>query len=134
MERDIINLAEQYTGKEIPLHDHEAFLMIFVEGENDEAIHRQANEIGSICLNNGAVDVFMPTDSRAKRNIAKFVETAHRMGEEHQIPTIALGHAGDGNVHLTLMGQARDEDEPTVKELLTKLCQGGGCVGGTIYG
>lgn len=163
MERDMINLAEQYTGKEIPLHDHEAFLMIFVEGENDEEIHRQANEIGSICLNNGAVDVFMPTGSRAKRNllearekfyyalqhfgmldfadvvvprsnIAEFVETAHRMGEEHQIPIIALGHAGDGNVHLTLMGQARDEDEPTVKELLNKLCQVGVSLGGTISG
>ena len=163
MERDIINLAEQYTDKEIPLHDHEAFLMIFVEGENDEEIQRQANEIGSICLNNGAVDVFMPTGSRAKRdllevrekfyyalqrsgmldladvvvprsNIAEFVETAHRMGEEHQIPTIVLGHAGDGNVHLALMGQARGKDEPTVKELLNKLCQVGVSLGGTISG
>ena len=163
MERDMINLAEQYTGKEIPLHDHEAFLMIFVEGENNEEIHRQADEIGSICLNNGAVDVFMPTGSRARRNllevrekfyyalqhfgildfadvvvprsnIAEFVETAHRMGEEHQIPIIALGHAGDGNVHLMLMGQARDEGEPTVKELLNKLCQLGVSLGGTISG
>jgi glycolate oxidase len=163
MERDMIKLAEQYTGKEIPLHAHEAFLMIFVEGESDEEIHRQANEIGSICLNNGAVDVFMPTGSRAKRNllearekfyyalqhfgmldfadvvvprsnIAEFVEIAHRMGEEHQIPIIALGHAGDGNVHLTLMGRTREEDEPTVKELLKKLCQVGVSMGGTISG
>lgn len=163
MERDIINLAEQYTGKEIPLHDHEAFLMIFVEGENDEEIHRQADEIGSICLNNGAVDVFMPTGSRAKRdllearekfyyalqhfgmldfadvvvprsNIAEFVETAHRMGEEHQILTSAHGHAGDGNVHLTLMGRAKDKDEPKVKELLNKLCRVGVSLGGTISG
>jgi glycolate oxidase len=163
MERDVINLAEQYTGKEIPLHDHEAFLMIFVEGENDEEIHRQANEIGSICLDNGAVDVFMPTGSRAKKNllearekfyyalqhfgmlaftdivvprsnIAEFVETAHRMGEDYQIPIIALGHAGDGNIHLTLMGQARDEHEPAVKELHSKLCQVGVSLGGTISG
>ncbi|NWF77474.1 MAG: FAD-binding protein [Chloroflexi bacterium] len=163
MERDMINLAEQYTGKEIPLHDHEAFLMILLEGENDKEIHRQANEIASICLNNGAVDVFMPAGSRAKRdllearekfyyalqrfgmvdfadvvvprsNIAEFVETAHRMGEEHQIPIIALGHAGDGNVHLTLMGQAGGEDEAGVKKLLSKLCQVGVSLGGTISG
>jgi len=163
MERDVINLAEQYTGKEIPHHNHEASLMIFVEGENDEEIRRQADEIGSICLNNGAVDVFMPTGSRAKRNllevrekfyyalqhfgildladvvvprsnIAKFVETAHRMGEEHQIPIIALGHAGDGNVHLNLMGHTKDKDEPAVKDLLNKLCQVGVSLGGTISG
>jgi glycolate oxidase len=163
MEKDIINLAEQYTGKEIPLHDHEAFLMIFLEGENDDEIHRQANEIGSICLNNGAVDVFMPVGSRARKNllevreklyyalqhfgmldfadivvprsnIAEFVETAHRMGEEHRVPIIALGHAGDGNVHLALMGQARGEDEPMVKDLLNKLCRVGVSLGGTISG
>jgi glycolate oxidase len=41
-EKDIVGITEQYTGKEIPLHDHNAFLMIFVEGAGDDDIHRQA--------------------------------------------------------------------------------------------
>lgn len=163
MQRDIVSMTEQYTGKEIPLHDYEAYLMIIVEGENEEEIHRQAGEIGPICLNNGAVDVFIPGSERAKRNllefrekfyyalkqfgtldiadvvvprstIAEFVETAQRKGEEYGIPVIAMGHAGDGNVHLALMGQATDELNEKAKELLTGICRAGVSLGGTISG
>jgi len=69
MEKDIIHMAEEYAGKEVPLHDYEAFLMIFLEGDNEEEIHRQAGEIGPICLSNGAVDVYSPATERAKRNL-----------------------------------------------------------------
>jgi len=152
MQKDIIHMTEQYTGKEIPLHDYEAFLMIFLEGDNEDEIHRQAGEIGPICLSNGAVDVYTPASERAKRNllearekfyhalkrsgmldfadvvvprsrIAEFVETSHRIGEEYGITVIAVGHAGDGNVHLAIMGQATDEMQKRVKELLGKICE-----------
>jgi len=38
MERDIINMVEQYTGKEIPLHNYEAFLMIIVEADSEDVV------------------------------------------------------------------------------------------------
>jgi len=163
MEKEIVNLTEQYTGKEIPLHDYEAFLMMILEGDNEEEIHQQADEIGSICLNNGAVDIFILASEREKRHllefrekfyptlqrcgtldsadivvprskIVEFVERAHSVGEEYGIPVIALGHAGDGNVHLSLMGQATDELMKRAKELLTKVYEVGVSLGGTISG
>ncbi|MFC1864536.1 FAD-binding oxidoreductase, partial [Chloroflexota bacterium] len=163
MQRDVITITEQYMGKEIPLHDYEAFLMIIVEGDNEEETHRQANEISPICLNNGAVEVFIPGSEKAKRNliefrqkaytalkwfgtldiadvivprskIAEFVETAKRMGGEYGIPVIAIGHAGDGNVHFAFMGQATDGLEEKAKELLARTCQVGVSLGGTISG
>jgi glycolate oxidase len=163
MERDIINMTEQYTGKEIPSHDYDAFLMMIVEGNDEEEIHRQAGEIGAICQKNGAVDVFVPSSERAKRNllesrekfyhvlkragmleftdvvvprssIAVFVETAKRMGKEYGIPIIAIGHAGDGNVHLAFMGETRDGAGGGSEELLAKVCQLGVSLGGTISG
>jgi len=163
MEKDIVSLTEQYMDKEIPLHDYEAFLMMIVEGDSEEEIHQQADEIGSVCLNNGAVDVFIPASERAKRNllefrekfyptlqrcgtldiadvvvprskIAEFVERTHSAGEEYGIPVIAMGHAGDGNVHLSLMGQATDELVKRAKELLTKVYEVGVSLGGTISG
>jgi len=163
MEKDIVNLTEQHTGKEIPLHDYEAFLMMIVEGDSEEEIHKQADEIGSVCLNNGAVDVFILAGEREKRNllafrekfystlqrcgtldiadvvvprskIVEFVERAHSVGEEYGIPVIAMGHAGDGNVHLSLMGQATDELVRRAKELLTKVYEVGVSLGGTISG
>ncbi|HEY31990.1 MAG TPA: FAD-binding protein [Dehalococcoidia bacterium] len=163
MEKDIIHMAEEYAGKEVPLHDYEAFLMIFLEGDNEEEIHRQAGEIGPICLSNGAVDVYSPATERAKRNlldvrekfyyalkragmldfadvvvprsrIAEFVEMSHRTGEEYGIPVIAVGHAGDGNVHLAILGEATDEMQKKVKELLGRICREGVAMGGTISG
>jgi len=163
MQRDIVNMTEQYTGKEIPFHDFEAFLMIFVEADNEEEINRMVSEIEQICLNNGAVDVFIPGSERAKRNllelrekfhpalkhfgalditdavvprskIAEFVKAAQELGGEYGIPVIALGHAGDGNVHFSLMGQAIDKLEEKAKELLTRIYQVGVSLGGTISG
>jgi glycolate oxidase len=160
-EKDIVGITEQYTGKEIPLHDHNAFLMIFVEGAGDDDIHRQANEIVSICKDNAAVDI--PASERAKRNllefrekfyyalqrsgllefadvvvprskIAEFVEKAHSIGEKFRIQVIAVGHAGDGNVHLSLMGKSTGKNEKKVKELLVRLCEVGVSLGGTISG
>ena len=163
MERDIINMVEQYTKREIPLHDYEAFLMIIVEADDEDEIHRMASQIGEVCLNHGAVDVFIPGSERARRNllesrekfysvighfgmldiadvvvprsrIAEFVERTKKIAGEYGIPLIAYGHAGDGNVHLHPMSQGTDKSEEKVKELLEKIYEVGVSLGGTISG
>ena len=163
MERDIINMVEQYTGKEIPLHDYEAFLMIIVEADNEDEFHRIASHIGEVCLKNGAVDVFIPGSESAKRNllesrekfysvvghfgmldladvvvprsrIAEFIERAKEIASEYGIPIVAYGHAGDGNVHLHPMGQGAIEGEEKAKELLAQIYKVGISLGGTISG
>ncbi|MFC2065930.1 FAD-binding oxidoreductase [Chloroflexota bacterium] len=163
MERDIINMVEQYTGKEIPLHDYEAFLMIIAEADNEDEINRAACDIGEVCRNHGAVDVFIPGSERAKRNllearekfysvighfgmldladvvvprsrIAEFAERVKGIGSKHGIPVVIYGHAGDGNVHLHPMGQGVGEGEEKVKKLLTEIYEVGVSLGGTISG
>ncbi len=163
MERDIINMVEQYTGKEIPLHEHEAFLMIIVEADSEDEIYRISSRIGEICLNHGAVDVFLPGSKRAKRNlldarekfysvirhfgtpdivdvvvprsrIAEFVEKVKGIACEYGIPLVTYGHAGDGNVHLHPMSQGTDKRGGKVKELLNKIYEVGVSLGGTISG
>ncbi|GAH94580.1 unnamed protein product, partial [marine sediment metagenome] len=69
-----INMVEQHTGKEIPLHDYDAFLMIIVEADSEDEIYRISSRIGEICLNHGAVDVFIPGSERAKRNLLELRE------------------------------------------------------------
>ena len=163
MERDIINMVEQYTGREIPLHGYDAFLMIIVEVDNEDEFCRISDRIGGICLKHGAVDVFVPGSERAKRNllearekfysvighfgmldiadvvvprsqIAEFVERAKGIAGEYGIPLVAYGHAGDGNVHLHPIGQEADKCEETVKELLRKIYEVGISLGGAISG
>ena len=163
MEKDIIHMVEQYTGKEIPLHDYEAFLMIIVEADSEDEVHRIAGQIGKVCLKHGAVDVFIPGSERAKRNllecrekfysvighfgmldiadvvvprsrIAEFTEKVKEIGTKYGIPIVAYGHAGDGNVHVHPLGQGALEGKEKTKRLLTEIYEVGISLGGTISG
>ena len=122
-----------------------------------------ASHIGKICLSHDAVDVFIPGSKRAMRNllecrekawaaicqfgipdiadvvvprskVAEFVEKAKEIANEYGLPLIALGHAGDGNVHLHPMSQGTDQSEERIKELMTKIYKVGVSLGGTISG
>jgi glycolate oxidase len=130
MERDIISRVEQYTGKEIPLHGYEVFLMIIVEANSEDEFINISNLIGEICLKHGAADIFIPGSEKAKRNllearekfgpavhhceevletadivvprgaIAEFIEKAREKASEYGMTVPAFGHAGDGNLHI----------------------------------
>jgi len=161
MEKDIIDMVEKYTRKEIPLHDYQAFLMIIIEADSEEEIHRVSGNISEICSSHGAVDVFVPSSQRAKRKllearekfysvighfglldiadvvvprskIAEFVSRAKEAAGEYGVPLIAYGHAGDGNIHLHPLGQ--DVSGEKVKELLARIYEIGIALGGTISG
>ena len=164
MERDIINLVEQYTGKEIPLHDYEVFLMIIVEVDSEDEFISTSNLIGEICRKYGAVDIFIPGSERAKRNllearekfgpavrhcgeslsgadivvprsrIAEFMERAKETAGEYGVTIFAFGHAGDGNLHMEAVKSATDISEEKVKELFVKIYKIGISLGGTISG
>lgn len=163
MERDIIEMVEKYTGKEFPMRGYEAYLMIIVEAESEEAIHAVATELGEICLNNGAIDIFMPGSERAKRNllemrekfylavcsfgkpeivdavvprsrIADFIGQVSALAAEYNVKLISYGHAGDGNVHLHPMKEDTPASDARVKKLLQKLFETAVALGGTISG
>ena len=163
MEKDIINMVEQYTGKEIPLHDYEAFLMIIVEADSEDEVHHLAGQIGEVCLSHGAVDVFIPGSERAKRNllearekfysvighfgmldiadvvvprsrIAEFTERVKETGDKYGIPIVTYGHAGDGNVHVHPLSRGALEDKEKAKKILTEIYEVGISLGGTISG
>ncbi|MDP3880241.1 MAG: FAD-linked oxidase C-terminal domain-containing protein [Dehalococcoidales bacterium] len=163
MEKDIIDMVEQHTGKEIPLHQYQAFLLIMVEADSEDDFHVIAERIGKICLGHGAVDIFVPGSERAKRNllearekfytvighygvlnvsdvvvprshIAEFVKKTKEIAAEYGIPLVTYGHAGDGNVHLHPMGQGSKELEEKGKELLKRIYEVGVSFGGTISG
>ncbi len=163
MEKDIIRMVEQHTGKELPLHNYEAYLLIIVEAESEDDFQRILERIGEICLNHGAVDVFVANTEQAVRNllearekfysavghfglvdiadvvvprsrIAEFVGRAKELAREQGVPLIAYGHAGDGNVHLHPMASGTGNPEEKSKELLEKIYKLGVSLGGTISG
>lgn len=163
MEKDVVEMVEQYTGKEIPSHGYNAFLLLIVEADDEEEVLRIASRVGDICLNHGAVDVFIPGSEVAKKDllearekfypaighfgmldiadvvvprsrIAEFVEKTKEIASEYGMPLVTYGHAGDGNVHLHPMSQGAGKSHEKLKELLEKIYEVGISLGGTISG
>ena len=165
MERDIIQIVEQSLDREIPFHDYEAFLMIIIDGESEGEILEAARRIEEVCLGNGAVDVFVPGSERAKREllearerfypavkqtglmetadvvvprskIPEFITRVKEIAVKHQMPILGFGHAGDGNVHLMLLGKdmAQDAWRGKLPQVFADIYQVGASLGGVISG
>ncbi|MFC2017903.1 FAD-binding oxidoreductase [Chloroflexota bacterium] len=129
LEKDIIEITEKYLGREIPYHEHAAFLMVIVEGKSEQEIYEHFSQIEKICRQHGAAEVSVPGSTRAGRRlleargnfyhalkayapmevldivvprnrIGEFVRKVKEISKEHRVPVIVYGHAGDGNVHL----------------------------------
>lgn len=134
MERDIIQIAEQYLEREIPFHQYEAFLLVILEGGNEAEVLEACHRIGEAVRAYGAIDVFVPPTENARRDlldarekfftaikrlgpleiadvvvprslIAEFVKRVKGLAKKYGIDVIAYGHAGDGNVHLHPLGR-----------------------------
>jgi glycolate oxidase len=129
MEKGIIDIIEKYLDREIPYHEHAAFLMIIMEGETEDEIYEYFSRAEEICRKHNAIEARVPGSEAAKRRlfearenffhaikkyapmelidvvvprsqIARFVRRVKEIAEEHHVQVIAYGHAGDGNVHL----------------------------------
>jgi len=165
MGQDIIRLVERYTEKEVPLHDYEAFLLIIVEADTEAELLDASQRISEICRSNGSVDTFLPPSEHARRNlletrekfypsvrslgfvdiadvvvprsrIADFVEKVKEISAAHDLPVMAYGHAGDGNVHLHPFGVGlqRTEWQSRLAAVFKAIYQAGVALGGTISG
>ncbi|MBM4462212.1 MAG: hypothetical protein FJ012_02605 [Chloroflexi bacterium] len=140
LEKDAVNIVEKYLDREIPFHDHDAFLLGILEGNSQDEVYRAANCVAEVCTRNGAEDVYLPPGERARRGlleareklypalkqsgpievldvvvprsqIAEFVAMVKDISRRCGMPIVATGHAGDGNVHLHPMGMGMDRVE-----------------------
>ena len=129
MESSIMQIAETYTGKELPYHGYEAFLLVLSEADSQDEITTYFTEVEKIVKKHGAADALVPPGQHAMRRlleareafyhainkyapmqildavvprseIARFVTKVKNLEPKYGIPIIIYGHAGDGNVHL----------------------------------
>ena len=71
-----------------------------------------------------------------RSEIARFVKKVKEISAEHEIPIIAYGHAGDGNVHLhpICLDMDREEWAEKLPTLMSDIYEAGVSFGGTISG
>jgi len=165
MERRVVEIAEKYLDREMPYHQHEAFLMIIMEGESEDEIYEYFAKVEEICKRHNAIEVTVPGSERAKRRlldtrekfyhaikkfapmelvdvvvprseIAKFVRKVKEISEEHEVPVVMYGHAGDGNVHLhpICVNMNRQEWGRRLPHLMSDIYRAGVSFAGAISG
>jgi glycolate oxidase len=139
MEREVIEAAEEYLGKPFPDKSADAYLLLTFDGNSTAEIERLYDQVAQICLEAGAVDVFISnTEERQetiwsargafleaiksstpemdecdvvvpRNNIAHFVKFVKELECEHQIRIRSFGHAGDGNLHIYICKDQLEE-------------------------
>ncbi len=140
MERSAIKAAENKFEKSYPHSDAAAQLLLEVDGNDLEQLDSQCETIAEVCVECGAIDVFV-ADSPQRQNeiwemrrgvgeavksicpykeedtvvpraeLPKLVKLIREISARHGITTISYGHAGDGNIHVNILKKDLSDDE-----------------------
>lgn len=139
MQREAILAAEEFLGKSFPDKSADAYLLLTFDGNSKEEIEKAYENVANICLEAGALDVFISdTEERQeaiwsargcfleaikalttemdevdvvvpRNKIGEFVMYTHQLEERFSIRVKSFGHAGDGNLHIYILRDALDE-------------------------
>ncbi len=123
--------ACKYLNEKIPFEEAGAMLLIELDGNNKTELEEQYEIIGNLCMENGAIEVYVADNAttseriwRIRRNIAEawkqfsphqsledvvvpiseiptFLKKIREISNKYRIPIPCYGHAGDGNIHAT---------------------------------
>ena len=133
MEREVIKDSETYLGTAFPDKSGDAYLILKFDGNSKQEIESLYDNVASICLENGAMDVLISdTDERdesiwkprgsfleaikssttymdevdivvPRNRIAEVVKYCMEISEQIKIRIKSFGHAGDGNLHIYIL-------------------------------
>jgi glycolate oxidase len=122
-----------YLNESIPYENAGAMLLIELDGNNAAQIENDLIEIGKLCEEHAALEVYVAEDKNnieriwnVRRNIAeafkvaspiqsledivvppanipKIIPELERLGKKYHIQIPCYGHAGDGHLHATLV-------------------------------
>lgn len=160
-----MRLCQNYTGIELPIPEAESYLIVIVESDSEAELKNLTERVSAVCLNNGAFDVFIVdtekdmkkvSEVRAKLHFAvkelgivdtgdavvprsKIPELMKKLAEisaKHGVIVSGSGHAGDGNVHIGIVGMGVTEEEfkKILPEVFKDIFEQSVSLGGTISG
>ena len=163
LDNTTIRAVEEYKNIGLPV-DAEAILLIEVDGA-EAAVELEAKQVKSICTNCGAdrIEVagddskrdeiwaarraalpalvrMSPTsileDATVPRSkIPEMIRAVRAIAEKYNIRIGTFGHAGDGNLHPTILTDERDADEmERVNKAIKEIFENALALGGTLSG
>jgi len=157
----------EYLNESLSCEGAGAMLLIEVDGSDADRVERDYDVVGELCMDRGAIEVYVADNHttreriwRIRRNVAEAfkVISPRQSLEDVVVPTAAIpalmpelsriserfgvmipsyGHAGDGNMHATVVkdpGMSQDQWLATLHEVLTEMYRAVAALGGTISG
>ncbi|GHT57495.1 FAD-binding protein [Spirochaetia bacterium] len=157
----------KYLNESLPYENAGAMLLIELDGNDADQIERDLVKIGKLCEAQGALEVYVAEDKNnieriwnVRRNIAeafkvfcpvqsiedivvpianipKIIPELEALGKKYRMQIPCYGHAGDGNLHATLVKAPETSQEEWLcaeEACLEELYRITGALGGKISG
>ena len=167
MDKLSVKTSCEYLNEHLPYQEAGAMLLIEVDGNKEDVVNADSETIGELCLDNNAIEVYVADNHTTReriwsvrRNIAEAfkVVSPHQSLEDIVVPTANIpklmpyldeisekydiqipcyGHAGDGNLHATLVKNPDHSMEKWAEieeEALVDLYEATKELGGTLSG
>ncbi|MDY3692688.1 MAG: FAD-binding oxidoreductase [Dysosmobacter sp.] len=138
MERKVVALGEDFSGVQYPRPDAGSYILLTFDGHQSE-VAANAERVRKLALDNGAIDYVVLTDPKQAADIWKvrgaLVKAVEAVSEQEPVDIVvpishtadftrfinaleassgmrmvSFGHAGDGNVHLCVVRDGRDQE------------------------
>lgn len=139
MEKEVIQDAQDYLGKEFPNKEYNAYLIVSYSANTAAEMQAMIQDCAELALAEGAVDVFISDTEERQSSIwdargafleaiknstsqmdecdvvvnidqvAEFCQFARSLSESENIRIRSFGHAGDGNLHIYVLKDELDE-------------------------
>ena len=132
MTQHTVLTVERFLEKKLPDDQHSAYLIVALESNLEEDLEYQLETAGEVCLENGAVDVYIADKKRQQEEIwearkavfdaylaqytldeadvciprAKipdYIKRSTEIEQKHGVLLVPVGHAGDGNLHINII-------------------------------
>lgn len=138
MDNEAIKTVEVFLNEKLPHSDTGYYIIVSVEGDNEDLLEDQCAFIDELCTDNGAISVLVADPTRiwkarkayaeADRSrslvfsmedlvvptnqIANAVKQIAQLGEKYDnIAIHCAGHAGDGNIHANILKDKMSDEE-----------------------
>lgn len=138
MERKVVALGEDFSGVQYPRPDAGSYILLTFDGHQSE-VAANVERVRNLALDHGAIDYIVLTDPQQATDIwrvrgalvkaveavseqepvdivvpishtADFVRFINELEASSGMRMISFGHAGDGNVHLCVVRDGRDQE------------------------
>jgi glycolate oxidase len=133
MDKLSVQTTCKYLNEDLPYQQAGAMLLIELDGTNEDQVEKEYELIGELCLEAGAIEVYVAPNSTTqeriwavRRNIAEaffiyspiqsiedivvpfaqipdLIPNLDHLAEKYDVIITSYGHAGDGNIHVTVV-------------------------------